>query len=213
MEHQSTQQQSSEKDLKLPQTDHPQLLSSNGLVAMLKRHPWLLWSGIWVLLLSAAAFISSIAIFSLTHTGRISHQEPQQRTVAAEKPEASQTPGVMSLWVLGAVALTCTAAGYLVISKQSAKLDKSVKHSAARVPTRRQRRQRLLHEQPPSFPSKLTPITPPVPAEIETVVTVLPPEQSHPLDAGEESLAEMMDIRKDRPLSSILGETFIEDSE
>ena len=201
-DHQSKQQQSSEEHLKLPRRDR----RSRPLVALLKRHPWLLWSGIWILLLSAAAFMSSIAIFSLTHTGRIAHQEPQQPAVAAENPAPAQTTSVTLLW-LGAVALTFTAAGYLIISKRFSSLSQSVKHSAPQVPTRRQRRH-LLHELPP-LPSEPTPITPPVP-DIEPLVTVLPPEQSHPLDAGEESLAEMMDIRKHRPLSSILGETFIE---
>ncbi|HEY9749207.1 MAG TPA: hypothetical protein V6C63_11045 [Allocoleopsis sp.] len=39
---------------------------------------------------------------------------------------------------------------------------------------------------------------------IEPVVTVVPEDESHPLDWGEASLAEMMDIRKQKPLSSLL---------
>lgn len=35
-------------------------------------------------------------------------------------------------------------------------------------------------------------------------ITVLPPEQSHPLDGGKESLAEMMDLRKRYTLSSLM---------
>lgn len=215
-DHQSTQQQSSElKHSKLAQTDRgSKLPSSNPLIALLKRHPWLLWSGMWVLILSAAAFISSIAIFSLMHTGRIAHQELPRPTVATENPaKASQTTSTMFLWVLGAVALTCSAAGYLAISQRlnsssSAKPGKPVKRSA-QTPTRRQRRRRLRHELLPSPtpPKPMPTVTPAVPAEVEPVVTVLPPEESHPLDTGEESLAEMMDIRKQRSLSSILDET------
>jgi hypothetical protein len=40
--------------------------------------------------------------------------------------------------------------------------------------------------------------------ELEPVVTVLPPEESDLLDSVDESLAELMDIRKHRSLSSIL---------
>ena len=39
---------------------------------------------------------------------------------------------------------------------------------------------------------------------VEPVVTVVPENESHPLDWGEASLAEMMDIRKQKPLSSLL---------
>lgn len=35
-------------------------------------------------------------------------------------------------------------------------------------------------------------------------ITVLPPEHSHPLDGGKESLAEMMDLRKRHTLSSLM---------
>ncbi len=38
----------------------------------------------------------------------------------------------------------------------------------------------------------------------EPVVTVVPPGENHPLDWGEASLAEVMDLRKQQPLSSIL---------
>lgn len=187
---------------------------SNSLLDLFKRHPWLFWSGVWVLLLSAAALISSIAILSLTHTGRTAHEEPQPTPIATENPaKTSQTNNVSSLWVLGAIALTC-GAGYLVISKRlnssSPRLAKPLKRSSARTPTRRQRRRRSLQGLPPvsTPPEPIPTVTSPVPADVEPVVTVLPPEEIRPLDSGEESLAEMMDIRKQRSLSSILGETF-----
>ncbi|MBD2119668.1 hypothetical protein H6F68_01905 [Trichocoleus sp. FACHB-262] len=44
----------------------------------------------------------------------------------------------------------------------------------------------------------------PSPVIIEPVVTVVPENESHPLDWGEASLAEMMDLRKQKPLSSLL---------
>ncbi|MEP0868989.1 hypothetical protein NDA01_04160 [Trichocoleus desertorum AS-A10] len=45
---------------------------------------------------------------------------------------------------------------------------------------------------------------PPNSVIIEPVVTVVPENESHPLDWGEASLAEMMDLRKQKPLSSLL---------
>jgi hypothetical protein len=41
-------------------------------------------------------------------------------------------------------------------------------------------------------------------AESEPMVTVLPPEESTLVESEEESLAEMMDIRRHRSLASIL---------
>jgi hypothetical protein len=37
-----------------------------------------------------------------------------------------------------------------------------------------------------------------------TQVTVLPPEESHPLDGGDENLADMMDLRKRHSLTSLM---------
>ena len=37
-----------------------------------------------------------------------------------------------------------------------------------------------------------------------TQITVLPPEESHPLDRGNENLAEMMDLRKRKSLASLM---------
>jgi hypothetical protein len=42
----------------------------------------------------------------------------------------------------------------------------------------------------------------------EPKVTILPPEEIQAVDVAKVSLAEMMDIRKHRPLSSILGKTY-----
>lgn len=42
------------------------------------------------------------------------------------------------------------------------------------------------------------------PPQVEPVVTVVPAEESHPLDWGDGNLADMMDMRKRQPLSSLL---------
>lgn len=207
---QTIQQQSSESsDSNLAQSNpvgKPAGLKS--ILALLNHHPWLIWSGVWVFLLA----ITAIALFSLTHTGHV-EQTPEPTPVAAEKPAAksSQTGNPMTLWLLGAVALSC-AAGSLVIYKRlknpswPSQLRKRVKRSSAQVLTRRQQRQQQPQESPP-VPTPVVESLAPVataPDETEPMVTVVPPEESHPLDSGEESLAEMMDIRKQRPLSSIL---------
>lgn len=207
---QTTQQQSSESsDSKLAQSNPVgKPTGLNSVFALLNHRPWLIWSGVMAFLLA----ITAIALFSLTHTGNV-EQELEPTPVAGENPAAtsSQTGNPMTLWLLGAVALSC-AAGSLVIYKRlndpsrSGKLRKRVKRSSAQVLTRRQQRQQRLQESPPVPTPVVEPlaVVAPVPVETEPVVTVVPPEESHPLDSGEESLAEMMDIRKQRPLSSIL---------
>ena len=40
--------------------------------------------------------------------------------------------------------------------------------------------------------------------QTDPVITIVPPEENHPLDWGEASLADAMDLRKQQPLSSIL---------
>lgn len=215
----STQQQSSElSDSKLAQSSRrpAQLATLNFLLKLLKRWPWLVWTGVWAFLL----LITAIAIFSLTYTGGVQHKEPEPTPRAAENPAetSSQKGSPMPLLLLGAVALSCVA-GSLVLAKrrlatssqQPTKL-RQRQRSSARGLTRRQQRKQLLQEPPPipTPPEEPQPPVAPVPAETEPVVTVLPPEESHPLDAGEESLVEMMDIRKNRSLSSLLGDNFKE---
>lgn len=213
MENQSRQQQSSELSTSALAQASPHPGQAVGglksLIELLKRYPWLIWGGMWAFLVA----LSAISIISLTHTGPVEQQKPAPTPVATEKPPASSshTSSSIYLWLLGAAALTCGAGSLLIYKRLKSsslcdKLPNPLKSSSERSLTRRQRRKRMFQENPP-LPTPLEepqPPAQPVPAEIEPVVTVLPPEESHPLDAEEESLAEMMDIRKQRSLSSIL---------
>ena len=205
---QSTQQQSSElSDSQVAQSGQPleKPAGRKSLLELLKSYPWLLWSGLWVFLLA----ITAIAIFSLIHTTSMEKEQPEPTHVTADKSAktSSQTANPIPLWLLGAVVVSC-AAGSLVFYKwlkNPSRPHKRVKRSSAQLLKRRQQRQKQLQESLP-VPTPLEPLPPvaPVLAETEPEVTVLPPEESHLLDSGEESLAEMMDIRKQRPLSEFL---------
>ncbi len=163
------------------------LASWNSLQELMKHRPMLVLTGVWVSLIVSA----TIAAFSLSNTGHVEQQETTPTPVAAENPaeNSSQTGNPLHLWLLGAFVLT-SAAGSVVISKHlnrslPPRQRKHTQNSSARVLKSRT-------EQPLA------------PGKTEPVVTVLPPEESQPLDSGEESLAEMMDMRKQRSLSSIL---------
>ncbi|MEB3180225.1 MAG: hypothetical protein VKL59_14490 [Nostocaceae cyanobacterium] len=60
--------------------------------------------------------------------------------------------------------------------------------------------------QPVSIPLKPRPVAQPapIPRRPQPLVTILSPEERLPLDRSEQSLADMMDVRKHRPLGSIL---------
>lgn len=218
MENNQSTQQSSAK-LTRSNRRPRQTVNWNFLLTLLKHSPWLIWVGVLVLL----SAISFNAISSLIYGGNLPQAEPQPAPIAAQKPAktSSQTTSYPQLWLFGAVALSCVA-GSLIIYKR---LNSSQPHqlrlrSSGRSLTRRQQRKRTIKALPSSFPLRKPPLsaitssistavespspTTPVLDKSEPVVTVLTPESSQRLDSGEESLAEMMDIRKQRSLSSIL---------
>lgn len=214
---QSTQQSSA----KLTQSNRRprQTVNWNFLLTLLKHSPWLIWVGVLVLLFA----ISFNAISSLIYGSNLPQAEPQPTPVTTQKPvkTSSQTSSYPHLWLFGAVALSCVA-GSLVIYKR---LNSSQPHqrrlrSSGRALTRRQQRKRTIKALPSERNSRSTTrqrqtssistaVESPLPStpvldKSEPVVKVLTPEESQPIDSGEESLAEMMDIRKQRSLSSIL---------
>lgn len=153
---QSTQQDSSQLDSSKERLNHRKSVGAaklNSLLNLIKRSPWLVWSGLWILLL----FTSVIAILSLTHPLGV-EQEPESKPVAVEKPtvtplqtgrrtESLQT-GRPIIWLAGAAAFT-VAVGSLVILKRlnsSAKAPQLGNASARRGITRRQQRKILLQE-------------------------------------------------------------------
>lgn len=153
---QSTQQDLSQLDSSKERLNHRKSVGAanlNSLLKLIKRSPWLIWSGVWILLLVT----SVIAILSLTHPLGV-EQEPESKPVAVEKqtkpplqtgkPTESLQTGRPILWLVGAAAFT-VAVGSLVLLKR---LNSSVKApqlgnaSAKRGITRRQQRKILLQE-------------------------------------------------------------------
>lgn len=239
---QSTQQSTEASDSKLASSSRPGVGlpdKINFLLQFLKRAPWLIWAALWLLLVAT----SVVAIFNLTHTGFVAQRNlqptpantlPLVKTPAKttqptplQKPVKvpSRTGTSLALLLIGA-AVICTV-GYLVVFKilftpSSGKTRQRVRASQRRH--NRQQRRRLLQANNP--PIIVTPVPEenalepePEPKNInlnnaytEPVVTILPPETSEPLNV-EVSLAEMMDIRKHRSLSSILEENVEQESQ
>lgn len=199
----------------------------NSLLLLLKHYPWLTWIGVWILLLS----ITAISILSLTHP--ISLQQEPEPTVAATTEKSSQT-SPMWLVSAAALIATGSVVIFkrLKSGSQSAKHKYSFGRSLTRRQQRKILLQgHLAPTQPELLPAPM-PVEIPVVTlplkdhplesgellaapdcpdsdlianysntESEPVVTVLPPEEFR---VKQESLAEMMDIRKYRSLASIL---------
>lgn len=154
---QSTQQNSSQLGSSKKRLNHRKSVGAakiNSLLNLIKRSPWLIWSGLWILLLVT----SVIAILSLTHPLGV-EQEPESKPVAVEKPtqpplqtgrpsETSLETGRPILWLVGAAAITVAVGSLLILKRlnSSAKAPKLRNTSAKRGITRRQQRKILLQE-------------------------------------------------------------------
>lgn len=152
----------------------------NSLLNLIKRWPWMIWSGIWILLLTT----SVISILSLTHPLGV-EEEPQSQPVAVEKPtQTPSQPGRPILWLVGAAAFT-VAIGSLVILKQ---LNRSVepsqlRASAKRGRTRRQQR-KILFQENVSPPTYSEPVLPNILGADEIKPGEMPIAASQLLDSG-----------------------------
>ncbi|WYL93925.1 MAG: hypothetical protein HEQ35_08615 [Gloeotrichia echinulata IR180] len=181
--------------------------SSKILLQMLARNPWLLLIGLSGIFLAIAAF----ALYSLGSVGYV-QQQKEPETVSdipilleESSNTASESSNPTPLWLIVAIALSC-GSGCLIILRllnrptQAAKLQKQINHDKVQlVPVRQQRLQARSPKNSAVFApsSSLSPQTKPM-------MTVMAPEQRPRLDQSQESLAELMDIRKQNSLPAML---------
>lgn len=181
--------------------------SSKILLQMLARNPWLLLIGLSGIFLAIAAF----ALYSLGSVGYV-QQQKEPETVSdipilleESSNTASESSNPTPLWLIVAIALSC-GSGCLIILRllnrptQAAKLQKQINHDKVQlVPVRQQRLQARSPKNSAVFApsSSLSPQTKPM-------MTVMAPEQTPRLDQSQESLAELMDIRKQNSLPAML---------
>ncbi|MBE9035956.1 hypothetical protein [aff. Roholtiella sp. LEGE 12411] len=185
------------------------LKNSNVLIYLVAHHPWLLLTGLLAMFLGGGAF----AIYSLGHVGRLAQEEPEQIPAVVEKPlkTPSENSNSTPLWIVVAIALSC-GSGCLIIfrilnrPKQPQKVQKHInRYEAHLAQSHYPRLEPRLPRNPPVFvpQQQLTPVMPIAP-KTKHLVTVLPPEHKHRLDTRTESLADLMDLRKESSLSAIL---------
>ncbi|MFN6518977.1 MAG: hypothetical protein RMY29_031415 [Nostoc sp. CreGUA01] len=176
---------------------------------MVVNHPWLLLTGSLAMFIGGGAF----ALYSLGNPGQVSSEEPEEIPAIVEQPiyTPSENTNPTPLWMVAAIALSCGSGCWIIFrmlnrKTQPQKVPKQVNRHHARMAEARYTRlePRLPKNQPIFVPQRqLVPVMHTAP-KTKQLVTVLPPEHRHHLDTRKESLADLMDLRKDSSLSAIL---------
>ena len=208
---QSVQQQSSQSKAPIPEPGNkvsPTTVSKNPLINLLVHHTWLLPAGLLLISLGSTA----AALYSLGHVGRMQPEEPEIAEAEIIKPIKAPSKAInpTPLWMVVTIALSCgsgTLIIFLLLNRpaQPQEATNNINRYQKRLAKRRPASKPRPKKNVPAFvPSK--PRTPVVamPTRTEPVVTVLPPEQNVSPSQGKESLANMLDMRKHTPLSSII---------
>lgn len=136
-------------------------------------------------------------------------QDSQTSQGGFRKVDASAPEPGMPMWLFSAVALTCATGSWLIYGsmrhsssqrRKSLRRETSLKASS----TTAIRKKRQPSSRTNSLKKQRSRLEPPISVADAPLVTVLPPEKSHPLDWGEDSLADMMDLRKRQSLEALL---------
>ncbi len=173
----------------------------NQLVVFVQRYPVLVWSSAWVMMMA----LCWISVTGLLHVDPLVEQ-PQPSIVADEpqipqlKPRLQAKPA-SSFGLLAAIAVSCGATSLLLAKQLSPTKSQRglVIKRPSPVATAMATRQPStagsdLKRRPPA--ERATRRSSPV--ATQPTVTVLSPEETHPLDWGDASLADLMDIRKQK---------------
>ena len=203
-----------------PSNNHPEQQPPLQLVQKLfRRHPVACLGGLWVTLV----LVGGVATVGLVDPGT-DHQKgskptPSLATVEQSKPkqevEQSKPKQELPLFLFAAIALGCAGGSLLVTQAlRGATQSRQPSRRSKPVVTVRKKR-RHYSKRPTTVPQTPQPIASkfslqrvgnqlPTTYNKRTQVTVLPREVRHPLDRREESLAELLDLRKHHSLDSLL---------
>ncbi|HIK08163.1 MAG TPA: hypothetical protein IGS40_26345 [Trichormus sp. M33_DOE_039] len=183
--------------------------SSNLFMFLLTRHPLLLLIGFLATCLGSA----TLALYSLIHVSDVEQAESESVPAVVEVPVTTNTDmsNPIPLWMVVAIALSCASGCWVIlrlVNQPKQRPTVSNQRVAAARPSTTKRRQRLarqtLKPQPLFASVKPLPAIAPLSSRQASVMSILPPEQKHPLDSGKESLADLVDWRKHNSLSALL---------
>jgi hypothetical protein len=186
---------------------------------LVQRYPLIFWGSLWLGLVSLTGFalVNLLSPYSVQQNA----QQPGSPKVASsttiEAHDWNPAPTGLPLWSLGTLVFGCAAGSWLLVYQfnKPEQPRKTTVKKAVYTPQTRHKPAASVVATPivPIQPKPSTPVTSSasrsaiVPTRIaQPLVTVVPAEESHPLDWGEASLAEMMDIRKQRSLASLMNQ-------
>ncbi|TVP59533.1 MAG: hypothetical protein EA343_19705 [Nodularia sp. (in: Bacteria)] len=185
--------------------------SPNILIYLLTRHPGLLLIGLLTMLIGTAA----LALYSLGYVSSADKVEIEEIPAVVAKPItiSSENRNPTPFWMVVAIALSCASGCFIIVRlanrpNQRQQVRKPIKRDCASRPLTSKHRPKpeptTLKSQPVFVP--LQPLKPMTSrrAKSQSPVTVLSSEHRHPLDKSQETLADLMDIRKQNSLSTIL---------
>jgi len=181
---------------------------SQPLKQLIYKHPIVLGTGLWMTLIVVGYF----ATLGLLSPGPIEQETPKP-TPAPAAVQVSTAKEDLPLSLFSAIAIGCAAGSFLFVYvlKNSARSHQSSRRLSTastdskkrRRPSKRRRVSRAT--QPVASPVVASiEVRPPIPDEKLSQVTVLSPEESHPLDRGNDSLADLLDLRKHQSLASLM---------
>ncbi|MBD2194912.1 MULTISPECIES: hypothetical protein [Calothrix] len=187
--------------------------SSQFLIHLLTRHPWLLLIGLSAIFVASAV----LALYNLGSVGNVQQPEEIEKNldVATVAEAVNNTPSENNnptpLWMVAAIALSCASGCFIILRVLNRPANGKTIHKTARrypirtVPSKPPTVEPSPAKNPPVFvpSSSLTPLVS-MQSQTKPRMTVLPPEQSYRPEKSKESLADLMDIRKQSSLSAIL---------
>lgn len=172
------------------------------LKKLIDRHPLAFWGGLW----AALVLTGSVATVGLLSPGPI-EKEMTKQTPALSRVRESTTRKDMPLSLFGGILLGC-AAGSLLVTQ-------ALRYSTQPQPSKRlgssaavRRKRRNAAKKRQAVSSSLQRVeAKPVSQTLshqQAQISVLPPEERLPLDGEHENLADLMDLRKQQSLSSLM---------
>lgn len=176
--------------------------NSHPLKQLIQKHPFLFWGGLWTSLIC----IGSFAALGLLTPGPMEQDIPKP-TPAPAAVQISTPREDLPLSLFGAIVIGCASGSFLFIyilknSARSHQASRRLNSPATITKKRRQVKKRPVAKV--RQPTTTTAISPLVPQQTSSQITVLSPEESHPLDQGDDSLADLLDLRKRQSLDSLM---------
>lgn len=170
---------------------------------LISKHPFALWTGLWMTLIVVGGF----AALGLLNPGPIKQETPKP-TPAPAAVQVSTPKEDLPLSLFSAIAIGCAAGSFLFVYvlKNSARSHQSSRRlSTASTDSKKRRRSATRRRvSRTTQPVATIEVRPPLRDEKLSQVTVLSPDESHPLDRGNDSLADLLDMRKHQSLASLM---------